>query len=116
MADIKNITEATFEDDVLRSDRPVIVDFWAAWCVDCHRVAPELERLADKYAGVVDVAKLDVDANPALAAAFGIMRLPTIALFRPGQGPVGVTGFRRAEQLEQGLGLVALAPMSAGAG
>jgi thioredoxin 1 len=68
-------------------------------------VSPELERLAQKYEGSVEVVKVDVDANPAISQAFNILSLPTIAFFRPGQQPMGVVGFRPLEQLEQHFGL-----------
>ena len=83
MADIKAVTDATFEELVLKSDKPVVVDFWAAWCGPCKMVAPEMEKLAEKYEGVVEVVKVDVDANPGLSRAFNIMSIPTIAFFRP---------------------------------
>ena len=101
MADIQHVTDATFEEVVLHSEKPVLVDFWAAWCGPCKMVAPEMEKLAEKYEGSVDVVKVDVDANPALSQAFNILSIPTIAFFAPGQQPKGVQGFRPAEQLEQ---------------
>lgn len=67
MAAIRHATDETFEELVLRNERPVIVDFWATWCPPCRKVAPELESLAAKYEGVVDVVKVDVDANPMLS-------------------------------------------------
>lgn len=109
MAEIKHATDDTFEQMVLHSERPVIVDFWAAWCGPCKMVAPELEKLAQKYDGAVDVVKVDVDANPKLSQAFGIMSIPTIAYFKPGSQPQGVVGFRPLDQLEQAFGLAALA-------
>jgi thioredoxin 1 len=101
MVDIKHATDANFEELVLKAERPVVVDFWAAWCGPCKMVAPEMEKLAEKYEGAVDVVKVDVDANPRLSQAFNIMSIPTIAFFRPGQQPMGVVGFRPLEQLEQ---------------
>ncbi len=105
MAEIKVATDATFEELVLKNDKPVIVDFWAAWCGPCKMVAPEMEKIAQKYAGAVDVVKVDVDANPGLSRAFNIMSIPTIAFFQPGQQPMGVVGFRPMEQLESQFGL-----------
>jgi len=105
MADIKAVTDASFEQDVLKNDRPVLVDFWAAWCGPCKMVAPEMEKLAAKYDGKVDVVKVDVDANPRLSQAFNIMSIPTIAYFKPGSTPQGVVGFRPLEQLEVQFGL-----------
>jgi len=101
MAEIKAVTDATFEAMVLNNERPVLVDFWATWCGPCKQVAPEMEKLAAKYDGAVDVVKVDVDANPSLSQKYGIMSIPTIAFFRPGQQPMGVVGFRPMEQLEQ---------------
>ena len=100
MVEIKHVTDATFEDVVLKSERPVVVDFWAEWCGPCRMVAPEMERLAEKYEGSVDVVKVDIDANPGLQRAFNIMSIPTIAFFNPGHQPMGVQGFRPLEQLE----------------
>ena len=112
MAEIRVATDANFEELVLKSERPVVVDFWAAWCGPCKMVAPEMEKLAEKYDGAVDVVKVDVDANPGLSQAFNILSIPVIAFFRPGQQPQGVVGFRPLEQLEQSFGLAeyALAP------
>ena len=109
MAEIKVATDANFEELVLKSERPVVVDFWAAWCGPCKMVAPEMEKLAAKYEGVVDVVKVDVDANPRLSQAFGIMSIPTIAYFKPGEQPQGVVGFRPLEQLEQAFNLAGVA-------
>ena len=97
---IKTATDATFEAEVLQNDRPVVVDFWAAWCGPCKLVAPEMEKLAVKYEGSIDIVKVDVDANPGLSRAFNIMSIPTIAFFAPGKQPMGVVGFRPMEQLE----------------
>ena len=90
---------------MLHNDKPVVVDFWASWCGPCKMVAPEMEKLAAKYDGKVDVVKVDVDANPRLSQAFGIMSIPTIAYFKPGAQPQGVVGFRPLEQLEQAFAL-----------
>ena len=97
---IKVATDATFEQEVLHNDKPVVVDFWAAWCGPCKLVAPEMEKIAEKYEGAIDVVKVDVDANPGLSRAFNIMSIPTIAFFAPGKQPMGVVGFRPMEQLE----------------
>ena len=84
-SNVPEVTDATFETDVLQSTKPVVVDFWAEWCGPCRMVAPEIEKLAAKYAGVVEVRKLDVDANPHTAMHYGIMSIPTVAMFAPGQ-------------------------------
>ena len=105
MVDIQVATDANFEELVLNNDKPTVVDFWAAWCGPCKMVAPEMEKLAEKYDGSVNVVKVDVDANPYLSRKFNIMSIPTIAFFRPGQQPMGVVGFRPLEQLETQFGL-----------
>ena len=115
MAEIKVATDATFEALVLNNDKPTVVDFWATWCGPCKMVAPEMEKLAAKYDGAVDVVKVDVDANPALSRQFNIMSIPTIAFFRPGQQPTGVIGFKPLEQLEVQFGLKEFAAPKANA-
>ena len=102
---IKEATDATFEELVLKNDKPVVVDFWAVWCGPCKMVAPEMEKIAEKYDGVVDVVKVDVDANPGLSQAYQVMSIPTIAYFKPGDQPKGVVGFQPMEQLEKKFGL-----------
>ena len=78
-----DVSESTFQSAVIDRSHtvPVVVDFWASWCGPCRMVAPEIERLADKYAGLVDVVKVEVDANPGLSDTYNIMSLPTIAFF-----------------------------------
>lgn len=103
---ITNATDETFVQLVIESPRPVVVDFWAAWCGPCRMVAPEIEKLAAKYEGAVDIVKVDVDANPEVSGMLGIQSIPTIAFFPGGgQQPVGVVGFQPAEALEQAFGL-----------
>ena len=110
---IQIATDETFEQLVLKNDKPVVVDFWATWCGPCKMVAPEIEKIAAKYEGAVDVVKVDVDANPRISQAFNIMSIPTIAFFQPGKQPMGVVGFRPAEQLEQQFGLAQFTPGTA---
>src|SRR6185295_18623376 len=97
---IQHATDDTFEQLVLKNDKPTVVDFWATWCGPCKMVAPEMEKIAAKYEGAIDVVKVDVDANPGLSRAFNIMSIPTIAFFAPSKQPMGVVGFRPMEQLE----------------
>lgn len=108
MSNVREATDANWEQLVLQNDKPVIVDFWAAWCGPCRLVAPEIEKLAEKYAGSVEVLKLDVDANPHTAMHYGVMSIPTVAYFAPGEPPRAAVGFRPAEQLEAAFGLEAL--------
>ena len=100
-SNVQEVTDATFDTDVLQSEKPVVVDFWAEWCGPCRMVAPEIEKLASKYAGSVEVRKLDVDANPQTAMKYGIMSIPTVAIFAPGEAPRAAVGFRPAEALEE---------------
>ncbi|MEJ7819311.1 MAG: thioredoxin [Rubrobacteraceae bacterium] len=86
------VTADTFEAEVLNSEVPVLVDFWAAWCAPCRQVAPVMEEIARDYDGAVKVAKVDVDAEQELAGAFKISSIPTIALFEPGEQPKAVMG------------------------
>ncbi|MBX3081758.1 MAG: thioredoxin [Anaerolineae bacterium] len=79
------VTDATFEQDVLQSELPVVVDFWAAWCGPCKQIAPILEKLAKEYAGKVRVAKVDVDANQELSQYFRIMSIPTLMFVKGGK-------------------------------
>ena len=106
-------TDENFEQLVLKNDKPVVVDFWATWCGPCKMVAPEIEKIASKYEGAIDVVKVDVDANPRISQAFNIMSIPTIAFFQPGKQPMGVAGARPMEALEAHFGLAQYAPTSA---
>ena len=84
MGATKKVTDASFADDVLMSDKPVIVDFWAEWCGPCKMIAPILEEIASENDGVV-IAKLNVDENPQTAASYGITSIPTMNVYQGGQ-------------------------------
>ena len=86
------VTDATFKDDVLGSDKPVLVDFWATWCGPCRMVAPVLEEIAGEHGDKITVAKLDVDANPATARDFQVMSIPTMILFENGKATKTIVG------------------------
>jgi thioredoxin 1 len=87
-------TDATFDQDVLAHDKPVLVDFWAAWCGPCRAVAPILEEISQEYSDKVTVVKIDADSNPEIMARYGITGLPTISLYQGGKLTKSITGAR----------------------
>jgi thioredoxin 1 len=97
------VTDADFDQVVLKGKKPVLVDFWAAWCGPCRMVAPVVEELAQEFAGRVLVAKLDVDANPATAGRYAVQSIPTLILFRRGEEIDRVLGAQPAHVLRQRL-------------
>lgn len=96
---IKNTTDASFEADVIQSDRPVLVDFWAEWCGPCKMIAPTLDEIAKEYDGKLLVAKVNVDHNQATPAKFGIRGIPTLILFKNGVPAAQKVGAARKAEL-----------------
>ena len=96
---IKNVSDGTFDQDVLKSDQPVLVDYWAAWCGPCKMIAPILEEIASEYAGKLTIAKVNVDENQETAAKFGIRGIPTLMLFKNGQVSATKVGALSKSQL-----------------
>ncbi|MDP9498041.1 MAG: thioredoxin [Actinomycetota bacterium] len=92
MGATKTTTDATFADDVLQSDKPVLVDFWAEWCGPCKMVAPVLEEIARENAGKLEVVKLNIDENPGAARDYQIMSIPTMAVFSGGKIVKSIVG------------------------
>ena len=94
------ITMDNFEQEVLNSDVPVMIDFWATWCMPCKMLAPVIEELAEEANGAYKVGKIDVDRSPSLAAQFGVMSIPTVIVFKNGKAAEKSVGVVPKNQLE----------------
>ena len=106
MSKLVSINESNFDQVVLRTDKPVLVDLWAPWCRPCLMVAPILDELSDEYDGKISFVKVDVDQNPKTAARYGIMSIPTLLIFKNGKPVSQIVGLRPKERLRQNLDAV----------
>jgi thioredoxin 1 len=100
------VTEQSFEEEVLQSDKPVIVDFWAEWCGPCHAVSPVLDRIVEERSDELKLVKVNIDEQPALSQRFGVQSIPTIILFKNGEPAAAAIGAQPKPALEKALGLV----------
>jgi thioredoxin 1 len=103
MAEPRDVTDATFESEVLKSDLPALVDFWAPWCGPCRMIAPIVAELSAEYAGKVNFFKLNTDENPSTPAKYGIRSIPSLLIFKNGQLKVTIVGFRPKSDLKKRL-------------
>jgi len=98
---VNEVSDSSFEKDVLQSNQPVLVDFWAAWCAPCRMLAPTVEAVAEKYAGNARVVKLNVDENPSVSQRYGIKGIPTLILFKDGKEEERVVGATSKEAISR---------------
>lgn len=102
-----DVTEATFEQEVLKSDTPVLVDFWAEWCGPCHAVSPVLEKIAEERKDELKLVKVNIDQEQGLSLRYGVMSIPTMILFKEGEPAAAAVGAQPKSALERSLGLAA---------
>ncbi|MBR8741387.1 thioredoxin [Nocardiopsis sp. MG754419] len=103
MSTVKNVTDATFNDEVLASDKPVLVDFWADWCGPCKQMAPVLDKLAEEYGDKIEVVKINTDQNPDTPRAYNVMSLPTMNVYKGGEVVKQLIGAKPKRVLEKEL-------------
>ena len=94
MGATRAVTDATFEDEVLKNEKPVVVDYWAEWCCPCRQVSPVLEEIASEHADKIDVVKLNVDDNPVTSQKYRILNIPTLSVFKDGEVVKEIVGAR----------------------
>ena len=98
---VREVSDSSFEQDVLQADRPVLVDFWAAWCAPCRMLAPIVDAVAEKYADTAHTFKLNVDENPSVSQRYGIKGIPTLILFRDGREEERIVGAASKEAISR---------------
>ena len=101
MAEITDVTDATFEGEVLKSETPVLVDFWAEWCAPCRAIAPIVKELADEYGDKIKVVKINIDESPQTPGTYGIRSIPTVLTFQGGKVVSQLTGLRPKAAFEE---------------
>ena len=99
MAKPQEVTDSSFQEDVLDAQIPTLVDFWAAWCHPCKMIAPVLEEIAAEQEGTLTIAKVDVDGNPGIASNYGVQSIPTLVLFKDGEPVERLVGFMNKKKL-----------------
>lgn len=101
MAEVTDVTDANFESEVLKSDTPVLVDFWAEWCAPCRAIAPIVKEIANEYGDKIKVVKINIDDSPQTPGSYGIRSIPTILAFKDGQVVSQLTGARPKGDFEE---------------
>ena len=101
MAEILDVTDASFEREILKSETPVLIDFWAEWCAPCRQIAPIVKDLAASYQGKVKIVKMNIDENPATPGRYGVRAIPTVLAFKGGAVVAQITGARPKSAFEE---------------